>query len=249
MYRNLSSNRLNGTVPSTIWSTPSLQRVDLSYNYFEMLNLTTWYQGVLDAKSLDAPAVLREVKLLGNQIKEIIPANLIALESIIQTPSTNEQHRSLRSPLGFILLANSPWCIDRGGQNLTLVERYLCRSNEHDNFWPEPQTSDGGVNTRTLIMVGVLCGLVLLFMACLVAYFLFRMRRRTRELHQIQEALEREHVKPPFFSYDDLKAATRNFSNENILGKGGYGTVYKADLTDGSILAVKKLNPTEQNTS
>ncbi|BFI33827.1 hypothetical protein MPTK2_4g18760 [Marchantia polymorpha subsp. ruderalis] len=56
-------------------------------------------------------------------------------------------------------------------------------------------------------------------MICLVAYCLLRICRRTRELHQIQEALEREHVKPPFFSYDDLKTATRNFSHDNVLGK------------------------------
>ncbi|BBN00469.1 hypothetical protein Mp_1g29460 [Marchantia polymorpha subsp. ruderalis] len=53
-YLNLSSNLLRGTVPSTLWSSSSLQLVDLSNNEFETLNLTTWYQGVLKAKSLEA---------------------------------------------------------------------------------------------------------------------------------------------------------------------------------------------------
>ncbi|BBN00463.1 hypothetical protein MPTK1_1g29440 [Marchantia polymorpha subsp. ruderalis] len=248
-YLNLSSNVLKGTVPSTLWSSSSLQLVDLSNNEFETLNLTTWYQGVLKTKSLEASAVLRQVKLQGNQIKEIVPANLIDLDSIIPTPSTNEQQSSLQTPLGFILLTDSPWCIDREANNSSLIERYLCRSNEHVNFWLQPRIDNDGVSTRTLVIVGVVSGLVLLFMACLVAYFLYRIRRRTRELHQIQEALEKEHVKPPFFSYDDLKTATSNFSHDNILGKGGYGTVYKAVLEDGSIVAVKKLHPTEQNTA
>lgn len=32
------------------------------------------------------------------------------------------------------------------------------------------------------------------------------------------------------FSFDNIKAATNNFSNENKLGQGGYGPVYKLIL-------------------
>mgnify|MGYP004708468393 FL=1 len=32
------------------------------------------------------------------------------------------------------------------------------------------------------------------------------------------------------FSFDDIKAATNDFSNENKLGQGGYGPVYKVIL-------------------
>jgi serine/threonine protein kinase len=36
--------------------------------------------------------------------------------------------------------------------------------------------------------------------------------------------------------------ATNNFDQEHIIGCGGYGLVYKAELPDGSKLAIKKLN-------
>ena len=36
--------------------------------------------------------------------------------------------------------------------------------------------------------------------------------------------------------------ATNNFDKENIIGCGGYGLVYKAELPDGSKLAIKKLH-------
>ncbi|KDP24340.1 hypothetical protein JCGZ_25636 [Jatropha curcas] len=43
------------------------------------------------------------------------------------------------------------------------------------------------------------------------------------------------------FQFRELQVATNNFSNKNILGKGGFGNVYKGILQDGSIVAVKRL--------
>ncbi|KAK9119013.1 hypothetical protein Scep_017106 [Stephania cephalantha] len=43
------------------------------------------------------------------------------------------------------------------------------------------------------------------------------------------------------FTYADILKATGNFSEENIIGKGGYGTVYRGKLPDGREVAVKKL--------
>ncbi|CAI9781145.1 unnamed protein product [Fraxinus pennsylvanica] len=42
------------------------------------------------------------------------------------------------------------------------------------------------------------------------------------------------------FKFDEIKAATKNFSREHIIGRGGYGNVYKGVLPDGSEVALKR---------
>nr|GMD83149.1 G-type lectin S-receptor-like serine/threonine-protein kinase At1g61550 isoform X1 [Ipomoea batatas] len=45
----------------------------------------------------------------------------------------------------------------------------------------------------------------------------------------------------PIIGFDELVAATNNFSDDNKLGAGGFGPVYKGILTDGQEIAVKRL--------
>ncbi|RYR70839.1 hypothetical protein Ahy_A02g005142 [Arachis hypogaea] len=42
------------------------------------------------------------------------------------------------------------------------------------------------------------------------------------------------------FSIEDIKKATKNFSRDNIIGRGGYGNVYKGLLNDGTEVALKR---------
>ncbi|XP_038710341.1 putative G-type lectin S-receptor-like serine/threonine-protein kinase At1g61610 isoform X2 [Tripterygium wilfordii] len=46
----------------------------------------------------------------------------------------------------------------------------------------------------------------------------------------------------PMFSFDFVAASTNNFSEENKLGQGGFGPVYKGKLPGGQDVAVKRLS-------
>lgn len=46
--------------------------------------------------------------------------------------------------------------------------------------------------------------------------------------------------KAKLFTSEELQRATDNYNQSRFLGEGGYGTVYKGMLTDGSIVAIKK---------
>ncbi|XP_059445271.1 protein NSP-INTERACTING KINASE 1-like isoform X2 [Corylus avellana] len=43
------------------------------------------------------------------------------------------------------------------------------------------------------------------------------------------------------FQFKELQIATNNFSSKNMIGKGGFGNVYKGYLQDGTTVAVKRL--------
>ncbi|KAL7246109.1 hypothetical protein ACSBR2_001275 [Camellia fascicularis] len=51
------------------------------------------------------------------------------------------------------------------------------------------------------------------------------------------------------FTEEDLKKATNNFNENNVLGKGGQGIVYKGVLPDNTIVAIKKPRVADQSQS
>uniref|UniRef100_A0A6M2EUV0 Receptor-like serine/threonine-protein kinase n=1 Tax=Populus davidiana TaxID=266767 RepID=A0A6M2EUV0_9ROSI len=57
---------------------------------------------------------------------------------------------------------------------------------------------------------------------------------------------EEEDLKLPLFDLNTMSRATNDFSPANILGEGGFGTVYQGKLNDGQEIAVKRLSKTSK---
>ncbi|CAN1347419.1 G-type lectin S-receptor-like serine/threonine-protein kinase At4g27290 [Linum perenne] len=53
---------------------------------------------------------------------------------------------------------------------------------------------------------------------------------------------DKEDLELPLFDLTTITSATNSFSPNNILGQGGFGTVYKGTLRDGIEIAVKRLS-------
>ncbi|KAE8660904.1 L-type lectin-domain containing receptor kinase VII.1 [Hibiscus syriacus] len=93
-------------------------------------------------------------------------------------------------------------------------------------------------------IVGVTIGVVLLVISFwIVMYFAyFRQRRkRTGKGDDDVEDWELEYW-PHRIGYQEIFAATKAFSDENVIGSGGNGNVYKGVLRGGLEIAVKKIS-------
>ncbi|KAH7849736.1 hypothetical protein Vadar_022277 [Vaccinium darrowii] len=60
------------------------------------------------------------------------------------------------------------------------------------------------------------------------------------ELHRKPKTIHKKPFKITHFSYSDLETATNSFSPTNFLGKGSHGSVFKASLHDGHLIAAVK---------
>ncbi|XP_008234894.1 PREDICTED: G-type lectin S-receptor-like serine/threonine-protein kinase At5g24080 [Prunus mume] len=100
------------------------------------------------------------------------------------------------------------------------------------------ESSKGSSNRREKVLVIpiVLSMTFLIFLLCFLLYYNVH---RKRSLKRTLESSIILSGAPLNFSYRDLQIRTWNFSQ--LLGTGGFGSVYKGSLADGTLVAVKKL--------
>ncbi|KAI5571703.1 hypothetical protein BDE02_11G111800 [Populus trichocarpa] len=106
---------------------------------------------------------------------------------------------------------------------------------------------NGDGNVKKKIIISTLSTGIFLLGLVLVLYV---WRRKHQKKGKSTGVLERrsnnkhkkEDLKLPLFDLDTLACATDNFSVDNKLGEGGFGSVYKGTLTDGREIAVKRLS-------
>ncbi|CAI9101848.1 OLC1v1039270C1 [Oldenlandia corymbosa var. corymbosa] len=93
-------------------------------------------------------------------------------------------------------------------------------------------------NTRTkLALIEAICGCLAILLVGL-PIVLFLRRRRNRKRKEDEEGIFPV-TNLRVFSYKELHAATRGFSEK--LGHGGFGAVFQGELSDSTLVAVKRL--------
>ncbi|KAI9100059.1 hypothetical protein K1719_024277 [Acacia pycnantha] len=90
-------------------------------------------------------------------------------------------------------------------------------------------------------VIGGVVGGVTLVIILLVLFICVRQSKNSKRVHRRDIAMATMLKGLVSYDYKDLKFATQNFSEETKLGEGGFGAVYKGTLSDGKIVAVKKL--------
>ncbi|KAL3612530.1 hypothetical protein D5086_003550, partial [Populus alba] len=103
---------------------------------------------------------------------------------------------------------------------------------------------------KTRVWIIAICSLVSA-VTILGVGLLFLMRRKPKTVGKMVSMRERDIIDStdkdlelPVFDFATIAIATSNFSDDNKLGEGGYGPVYKGTLKDGKEVAVKRLSKT-----
>ncbi|XP_029129661.1 uncharacterized protein LOC109813299 [Cajanus cajan] len=107
---------------------------------------------------------------------------------------------------------------------------------------PAPQgKKKSGSPSAVVIVVPVVVVSIILF--CSVCYFLVRRSRKNyNTLLKENFGDESATLESLQFNLATIEVATKKFSYENKIGRGGFGEVYKGILIDGRQIAVKKLS-------
>ncbi|KAK7364262.1 hypothetical protein VNO80_12791 [Phaseolus coccineus] len=150
--------------------------------------------------------------------------------------------------LGNLIGTEIPWSRLGSIGGRVLYPSCNLRFEFHQFYFDDPpagpiQSENKRNNVRRIIILVTVPTVILVNLSFLAWYF---QRRNTRKSHTtiLKENFGHEiaALEPLHFNLTAIELATNNFSNDNKIGRGGFGEVYKGILLDGRQIAVKRLS-------
>ncbi|XP_057757173.1 protein NSP-INTERACTING KINASE 1-like [Arachis stenosperma] len=230
----LQNNNITGPIPSELGKLPKLQTLDLSNNFFS---------GEIPP-SLGHLRSLQYMRLNNNSLHGELPESLA---NMTQLAFLDLSYNNISGPIPRILaksfnIVGNPLVCATGKEpnchGMTLMPMSMNLNGTEDAL-PSSKPKSHKMAIAFGLSLGCLCLIVLGF--GLVLWW-----RHKHNQQAFFDVKDRHHEEVYLgnlkrFQFRELQVATNNFSSKNILGKGGFGNVYKGVLSDSTLVAVKRL--------
>ena len=265
---SLGSNSLSSSIPSSLWSLENLLFLNLSANSLEG-NLHANMRALKMLQSMDLsgnrisgkiPTVLGDFQSLSvlnlskNSFSGAIPEQL---GDLITLDYLDLSHNNLSGEIPKSLVALSH--LHYLNLSFNKLSGEIPRQGPFANFTaasfvenealcgqpifqvPTCKNHSTGKPKAKFLMKFILP--VFAFTSILIVVILIMMRRQKNNVKTQNTILDVvPTVEHRLISYQELRRATNDFSEANILGVGSFGSVFKGILYEGTLVAVKVLN-------
>ncbi|XP_028070902.1 MDIS1-interacting receptor like kinase 2-like [Camellia sinensis] len=226
---NLSNNRFGESIPIEIGQINTLQSLDLGSN----LLIGKIPQQIGELQSLET------LNLSHNEFFGSIPSSF---NKMVSLTSIDVSYNQLEGPLPDIkAFQEAPFEALKGNKglcgNATGLKACLTKLNNGD-----VEKKGKKVMLLTILLVFGILFLLLMVLGIFMAF-----RKKVTNTKNEQSRVNHDNVFA-IWSYDgkmvyeNIIEVTENFSAKYCVGEGGCGTVYRADLPNGQVVAVKKLH-------
>ncbi|CAK9144613.1 unnamed protein product [Ilex paraguariensis] len=127
--------------------------------------------------------------------------------------------------------------------NLVDIREFVAEGSEQDIYLRLPaselehisRSKEKNKRLVKILVVLAISGVLILSVVCGCIVVKLMTKRRAQKR-------KNEEVELPLFRLATIAAATNNFSQENLIGRGGFGPVYKGQLQPEQEIAVKRLS-------
>ncbi|XP_019176833.1 PREDICTED: receptor kinase-like protein Xa21 isoform X2 [Ipomoea nil] len=216
-FLDLSNNMISGNIPSTIAQLQGLKTLSLAHNRLEG-NIPEKISQIVSLEYLD---------LSLNKLSGSIPVSLEGLAYLKYfNVSFNELSGEIPSSGCFKNLTSASFMSNEGLCGIPSFHVSPCHSTHHSKIY------------KVILVALASLGVVLMITFVIIALILRKKQKKstvpsTKDIHT------------PWISYAELSRATCGFSQNNLIGSGSIGVVYKGILDDKTLVAVKVFNQSD----